>query len=169
MYNRCPSPLMLRVRTPLRRGVLDTILCDQVCQWLATDLWFSPSTLVSFTNKTDCQDITEILLKVALKHHKPKSKPNLIQIQRVVLCNWFINLYLLSNLKLCFSFQIHLVPCSWQTLFISQWFQQRLYIYWRLLLTWQPVDLLGNLTLYKLFLSDCLRFAYFSFYCKDLF
>jgi len=28
--------------------------------------WFSPSTPVSATNKTDCHDITEILLKVAL-------------------------------------------------------------------------------------------------------
>jgi hypothetical protein len=24
-----------------RRGVLDTTLCDKVCQWLATGLWFS--------------------------------------------------------------------------------------------------------------------------------
>ena len=31
-----------------------------------TDWWFSPDTLVSSTNKTDCHDITEILLKVAL-------------------------------------------------------------------------------------------------------
>ena len=44
-------------------GVLDTTLCDKVCQWLATGLWFS---LVSSTNKTDRHDITEILLKVAL-------------------------------------------------------------------------------------------------------
>jgi len=28
--------------------------------------WFSPGTPVSFTNKTDHHDITEILLKVAL-------------------------------------------------------------------------------------------------------
>ena len=38
------------------------------CQWLAT-CRFSPCTkctLVSFTNKTDCHDIAEILLKVAL-------------------------------------------------------------------------------------------------------
>jgi len=28
----CLSPLTLWVRTPLRRGVLDTILCDKVCQ-----------------------------------------------------------------------------------------------------------------------------------------
>jgi hypothetical protein len=44
-------------------GVLDTTLCDKVCQWSATGRWFSP---VSYTNKTDRQDITEILLKVAL-------------------------------------------------------------------------------------------------------
>jgi hypothetical protein len=33
------------------------------------DWWFSPGTPVFSTNKTDCQDITEILLKVALNHH----------------------------------------------------------------------------------------------------
>jgi hypothetical protein len=33
-----------------------------------TGLWFSP---VSSTNKTDCHDITEILLKVALNTIKP--------------------------------------------------------------------------------------------------
>jgi hypothetical protein len=47
-------------------GVLDKTLCDQVCQWLAADLWFSPGTSVSSTNKTDRHNITEILLKVAL-------------------------------------------------------------------------------------------------------
>jgi hypothetical protein len=30
------------------------------------------TTYVSSTNKTDCHNITEILLKVLLKHHKPK-------------------------------------------------------------------------------------------------
>jgi hypothetical protein len=39
--------------------------CDEVCQWLATGLWFSPGTLVSSTDNTDCHDIPEILLKVA--------------------------------------------------------------------------------------------------------
>jgi hypothetical protein len=37
-------------------------------QWLATGLWFSPGTPVSSTNKTDCYNITEILLKVALNN-----------------------------------------------------------------------------------------------------
>ena len=51
---------------PLRWGVLDTTLCDKVCQWLATGLCFSPFISISFTNKTGCHNITEILLKVAL-------------------------------------------------------------------------------------------------------
>jgi hypothetical protein len=42
MCNQCLSPLKLWVRTPLRWCVLDATLCDQVCQWLATGLWFSP-------------------------------------------------------------------------------------------------------------------------------
>ena len=45
---------------------LDTSLCDKICQWLATDQWFSPGPPVSSTNKTDHHDITEILLKVPL-------------------------------------------------------------------------------------------------------
>jgi len=48
------------------RGVLDTTMCDQVCQWLATGQWFSPGTPVSSTNKTDRNNITEIMMKVAL-------------------------------------------------------------------------------------------------------
>ena len=41
---------------------------------IATGRWFSP---VSSTNKTDCHDITEILLKVVLnvKHNKGNSDP----------------------------------------------------------------------------------------------
>jgi hypothetical protein len=45
------------------RGILDTTLCDYVCQWHATGRWFS---LAFSTNKTDSHDTTEILLKVAL-------------------------------------------------------------------------------------------------------
>jgi len=46
--------------------VLDTTLCDQACQWLATGRWFSRGTAVCSTNKTDSHDIAEILLKVSL-------------------------------------------------------------------------------------------------------
>ena len=48
------------------RGLQYITFCDKVCQWLVTGLWFSPGTLVSSTTKTDCNDITEILLKVSL-------------------------------------------------------------------------------------------------------
>ena len=64
---RCLSPLKLWVRIPFRRGVLDTTLCDKVCQWLATGWWFSLGSPVSSTNKTDSHDRAEILLKAALK------------------------------------------------------------------------------------------------------
>jgi hypothetical protein len=63
-YAICLSPLMLWVRISIRARC--TTLCDKVCQWLATVLWFSPGPPVSSTNKIDRHNITEILLKVAL-------------------------------------------------------------------------------------------------------
>ena len=54
------------VQIPFRQGVLNTIVCDKVCQLLAAGQWFSLGILVSSTNKTDRHDITEILLKVVL-------------------------------------------------------------------------------------------------------
>ena len=58
-------------------GVLDTTLCDKVCQWLSTGQWFSPGTQVSSTNKTDSHDVTEIFLKVALSTKHPTKPTNL--------------------------------------------------------------------------------------------
>ena len=60
--NRCLSPLSYDFKSHSWWGVLDTTLCDKVCQWLATGQWFSP---VSFTNKSEHHNITEILLKLA--------------------------------------------------------------------------------------------------------
>ena len=45
---------------------LNTTLFDKVCQLLTAGRWFSPGTLVSSTKKTNCHNITEILLKVTL-------------------------------------------------------------------------------------------------------
>jgi hypothetical protein len=63
---QCLSPLILWVWIPLRRGVLDTTLYDEDCQWLATGRWFSLGTPVSPNNKTDHHNIAEVLLKEAL-------------------------------------------------------------------------------------------------------
>jgi hypothetical protein len=43
------------------------MLCEKGYQWLATGRWFSLGIPFSSINKTDRHDITEILLKVALK------------------------------------------------------------------------------------------------------
>jgi hypothetical protein len=64
LCNQCLSPMMLRVRF-LDRARCKT-LCDTVCQWLAAGRWVSPDPPVFSTNKTDRNDIAEILLKVAL-------------------------------------------------------------------------------------------------------
>jgi hypothetical protein len=48
------------------RGVLDTTLCDKVCQWFVKGQWFSLGTPASSTNTTDRHDVAEMLLKVAL-------------------------------------------------------------------------------------------------------
>ena len=76
----------------LWRGVLDTTLCDKVCQWFTTGRLFSPGTPVSSTNKSDRHDIAEILLKVALNIIKPKPKSNKILIMRKVRDSFISNL-----------------------------------------------------------------------------
>jgi len=47
LCNQFLSPLTLWLRIPLWLDALDTRLCDKVCQWHATDLWFSPCNSVS--------------------------------------------------------------------------------------------------------------------------
>ena len=61
LYNQCLLPL--KFESYAWWGILDTKLCDQVCQWLAAGHWFSSGTPVSSTNKTDHHDIlvTKIL------------------------------------------------------------------------------------------------------------
>jgi hypothetical protein len=88
LWNQFLSPLMLWVRTPLRRGVLDTSLCDKVFQLHATGRWFSPSTPVSSNNKSHRHDKTEILLKVALstmKHLNLSIRTMLRSIMRTIM------------------------------------------------------------------------------------
>ena len=116
--NQCISQLTLWDRTQLRRGVLDTTLCDKVCQWLVAGLWFFPrGTPVSSTNKTDHHNITEILLKVALNtitlyllHYLCSSYTGGVFVSRTLLiteCSPFCsNIYhtAMTNVKHCILF-----------------------------------------------------------------
>jgi hypothetical protein len=102
LCNQCLSPLTLWVRTPLKRDVLDTTLCDKVCRWLAAGRWFSPDTPVSSSNKTDCHDITVILLlKVALSTIT-KSNYHKITTTMVARCNW---LWLIKDLIIMHTYR----------------------------------------------------------------
>ena len=75
LCNQCLSSLMLWVRFSIRARC--TLLCDKVCQWLATGRWSSAGPSVSSTNKTDGHDITEISLKVALNTIKQTNTQNI--------------------------------------------------------------------------------------------
>jgi hypothetical protein len=66
LCNGSLSPLRFAFKSHAWWVVLDTTLCDEVCQWLEAGWWFSPVTAVSSINKTDRHGITEILLKVVL-------------------------------------------------------------------------------------------------------
>jgi hypothetical protein len=64
IYN-CLSPRTFWVRITLRRGIVDTTLCDKVCQWLAAGRWFSPGTRFaddssSFNQSICCVDIAPL-------------------------------------------------------------------------------------------------------------
>jgi hypothetical protein len=59
LCNQCISPLALWFRIPLRRGVLDTTLCDKVCQWLAAGCSFSLGTK---PYRISCRDLINIFL-----------------------------------------------------------------------------------------------------------
>ena len=66
LWNQCLSPLKLCIRTPFMVRCTWYNIMWSICQWLVVGRWFSPGTPVSSTNKTDCHNITEILLKVVL-------------------------------------------------------------------------------------------------------
>jgi hypothetical protein len=91
------------------RCVLDTTLCDQVCQWLVTGWWFSQGTMASSTNKTDCHDINWNIVESGIKHHNPNSLivdcSNLKIFLPIIYCMIDLFLYqIYHNVFLFFSF-----------------------------------------------------------------
>ena len=107
----CLSPLVLWVRILIRAR--STTLCDKFCPWLATGPWFSLSTLVSSTNKTDRHDMTEILLKVTLRHHQTNKQHE-------------INIVIVSSKQqpYIYIYDYNIVVCL--THFLIRWRRQRL-------------------------------------------
>jgi len=85
LCTQCLSRLTLCVRIPLRWGVLKTILRDKVSVTTA-GRWYSSGTPVSSINKSDRQDITEILLKVALNTISQPSKAHVWNFSLMVRC-----------------------------------------------------------------------------------
>ena len=73
----------------LRRSVLDSTLCDKVCQWLTTGWWFSP---VSSTNNTDHHDITKVALNtINQPTNQSKSEFHVTRILNIrfnLMCLW---------------------------------------------------------------------------------
>jgi hypothetical protein len=63
VYNYMCNHYQLWVRIPL---IARCTRYNKVCQLLAASQWFFPGTPVSFSNKSDRHDITEILLKMVL-------------------------------------------------------------------------------------------------------
>ena len=101
------------------QGLLDTTLCDEVCQWFAAGRWFSPDSPVSSTSKTDYHDINEILLNVAL------SNTNKIIINSLVDV-----IYLYIYIYIYFSppgvvKRYHTYKCDWGTSWCYWYFDYR--------------------------------------------
>ena len=78
------------------RGILNTTLCDK----LTTGQWFSP---VSSTNKIDCHDITEILLKLASNTIKQPNQPsNMLKILKMNMTEG-IHFFIVSGEQIYFT------------------------------------------------------------------
>jgi hypothetical protein len=66
------NKILEKILDDLHRGNFHPIIKSEVhTPELATGRWLSPGTPVSSINKTDCHDITEISLKVALNTINP--------------------------------------------------------------------------------------------------
>jgi hypothetical protein len=71
LCNRCLCHYSCEFEPRSWRVVIDTTLCDKVCQWLTTGRWFSPGISVSTTNKTDRHDITENPTTIRSRPRRP--------------------------------------------------------------------------------------------------
>ena len=68
----------------------------KVCQWLVTDQWFTPGTLVSSTNETDRHEwYNWNIVESGIKHHNPN--PELAQTSCKCILSWWKSRQLLVS------------------------------------------------------------------------
>jgi hypothetical protein len=84
------------------RGVLDTTVCDKVCQWLAARRWFSPGIFIH--QKILPPRYNWNIVENGLKNHNPNPNPNwlcmcsieMLEINLSALCFWGFFLWTLE-------------------------------------------------------------------------
>jgi hypothetical protein len=102
LCNQCLSHLTLWVRILFMQGVLDSTLCDKICQWLTCNR------SVVFSGYSSSSTIkAEILLKVMLSIHNPHANPYSI----IINSRWKIQkqrLCLLEFVYICSTISVRL-------------------------------------------------------------
>ena len=70
-------------------NVLDTALCDKVCQWLAAGGWFSPGNPVASTNTNLLLRYNWNIVESGIKHHKPNQTDSVVFFVFHFITVWF--------------------------------------------------------------------------------
>ena len=97
-------------------------LCDKVFQWLTAGQWFSQGTPISSNNKTDCHDVTEILLKMVLNTIKKQPSQNTTMLQNVAI--WLKSAGMI-NAPLTFNRNWLKFRCGWTFVYeYRYWFEK---------------------------------------------
>ena len=131
------STLTLWVPITIRRGVLDTALCDEVCQWLATGRWFSSGTPFSSSDKTDSHDIIEILLKSALNTINQTKLSRIYSRKSWNGCAYIVYIYIVLNIFLKglkayrlseLNFFVYIKSCQYSMFYTNKRFWTRIQV-----------------------------------------
>ena len=147
LCNQCLSPLTLWVWIPLRRSVLETTLCDKVCQWLATAQWFS--------------EYKWNIVESGAKHHSPNPQ----------LLSYILHKWEKLSLHLCFTkitkLSLHLCFTKMTKLSLQLCFTKMTKLSLQLCFT-KMTKLSLHLCFTKMTkLSPCKKFSNFVFYWKQ--
>jgi hypothetical protein len=88
LCNQCLSPLMLWVRTRSWRSVLNTTLCDKVCQWLVEGRWFS----LDFLHQQNwLPQYHWNIVESGVKHHKTINHQMILHVGWAKYGKWTVN------------------------------------------------------------------------------